>query len=296
MNSQGLDPSLLLRLERLVLATKQRTRGTVQGKRRSRQMGASLEFADYRQYSPGDDTRRLDWNTYARTGRPFIKQFMDEQELQVNLYLDCSRSMDFGSTGGMTKLEYAGLLAACVGYVGLAGYDRVGVRLFSSRIVKELPLLRGRGNAHRLFTFLNDIPVERTGDLTAALREPLSLPRQPGMTWIFSDFLYEEGIEETLQYFQAAKQELVVVQVLNPDELHPQLSGDLRLVDSELGTGKEVAVSGRTLQAYLKTVREFTQGLQSFCHERGIAYMLARTDRDAAETVNRTMRENGLLS
>jgi uncharacterized protein (DUF58 family) len=101
-----LDSSLMLRLDSLSLAAKNRIRGTMQGKRRSRQLGSSQEFADYRIYTPGDDTRQFDWNVFGRTGKPFIKQFMDEQELQVNVYIDCSKSMDFGE-GTANKFLYA---------------------------------------------------------------------------------------------------------------------------------------------------------------------------------------------
>ncbi len=160
----GLDPKLLLRLEQMSLAAKRRTRGTMQGKRRSKQLGASLEFADYRMYAPGDDIRRFDWGAYARTGKPFIKQFMDEQELQVNLYIDVTRSMGFPlEEAAGNKLMYARQLAACIGYMALSGYDRVSARLFSDRIVRELPMLRGKGSVHRLFRFCRRRKRNREG-------------------------------------------------------------------------------------------------------------------------------------
>ncbi|WJH34622.1 DUF58 domain-containing protein [Paenibacillus sp. CC-CFT747] len=138
------------------VAAKKRIRGTMQGKRRSRMLGSSMEFADYRMYTPGDDTRQLDWNVYGRTGKAFIKQFMDEQELQVHLYVDVSRSMDFGGTDSHpdhSKFLYARRLAACVGYITLAGYDRVGVKLFGEDMIGQLPVMRGKGSASRLLPF-----------------------------------------------------------------------------------------------------------------------------------------------
>ncbi|CRF29013.1 Uncharacterised protein [Mycobacterium tuberculosis] len=115
------------------------------------------------------------------------------------------------------------------------------------------------------------------------------------MTWIFSDFLYESGIEETLNYLLAARQEVVVAQVLSEEEVRPALAGDLRLIDSESGTGKEVAVTGRVIEAYQAAVRQYTHGLKRFCHERGMTYLLATTDVPAADAVLRSLRENGLL-
>ncbi|SDI30919.1 DUF58 domain-containing protein [Paenibacillus naphthalenovorans] len=292
----GLDPKLLLRLEQMSLVAKRRTRGTMQGKRRSKQLGASLEFADYRMYAPGDDIRRFDWGAYARTGKPFIKQFMDEQELQVNLYIDVTRSMGFPlEEAAGNKLMYARQLAACIGYMALSGYDRVSARLFSDRIVRELPMLRGKGSVHRLFRFLSEAEAESGGDIADAVMKPGAIPRQPGMTWIFSDFLYESGIEEALNYLLAARQEVVVVQVLSEEEMRPALTGDLRLIDSESGTGKEVAVTARVIEAYQAAIRQYTHGLKQFCHERGMTYVLATTDVPVADAVLRSLREHGLL-
>lgn len=292
----GLDPKLLLRLEQMSLVAKRRTRGTMQGKRRSKQLGASLEFADYRMYAPGDDIRRFDWGAYARTGKPFIKQFMDEQELQVNLYIDVTRSMGFPlEEAAGNKLMYARQLAACIGYMALSGYDRVSARLFSDRIVRELPMLRGKGSVHRLFRFLSEAEAESGGDIADAVMKPGAIPRQPGMTWIFSDFLYESGIEEALNYLLAARQEVVVVQVLSEEEVRPALTGDLRLIDNESGTGKEVAVTARVIEAYQAAIRQYTHGLKQFCHERGMTYVLATTDVPVADAVLRSLREHGLL-
>jgi len=296
MNGPGmlLDSDLMLRLDALRLSAKNRVRGTMQGKRRSRQLGSSQEFADYRQYTPGDDTRQLDWNVFGRTGKPFIRQFMDEQELQVNLYVDASKSMDFGD-GPANKFLYARKLAACIGYIALAGYDRVSVRLFSDRIDRQLPMLRGKGMFHRLVQFLEQAAVESSGDLAAAVMQPAQLPRQPGVTLIFSDFLYESGVEESLSYLLAARQEVVVVQLLSPKEMHPDMVGDLRLIDSETFSGKEVAVTGRVIKAYQEAVRQYTRGLQRFCHERNMTYVLTITDAPLPDTVQRAFLQSGVL-
>jgi len=239
-----LPSGLLLQLEQLSLVAKRRVRGTMQGKRRSKQLGSSLEFADYREYAPGDDTRRFDWSVYGRTGKPFIKQYMDEQELQVHLFLDASRSMNFGEDasgllveGGKlgNKLEYAKQLAASIGYIALAAYDRVDVASFTDQIDSHTPLMRGRGSAERLFHFMQMMegqPINK-GRANAdhlyfarPFMNPYALSRQQGMTWVFSDFLAEQGVEEALSYLLSAKQEVVVVQVLHPQELEPKLVGD----------------------------------------------------------------------
>lgn len=336
---QLLDASLMRRLDQMSIAAKSRISGTMQGKRRSRNYGSSLDFADYRLYSPGDDTRQLDWNAYGRTGKPFIKLFMDEQELHIHLWLDASKSMDFGRAGfadglsghpfagsaasssrglttrraapqhapgearvgkgsgasPLTKWEYARTLAAAIGYVSLNRYDRVSAAAFTDRVTGQLKHLRGKGSAARLFEFLAGCEAQGAGDAGAVFCNPAVLPRQAGMTWLFSDFLYENGVLEALQYLLAAKQEVVVVQVLSPEELNPGLSGELRLIDSESGAAKEVAVSSKVLQSYREAVEAYTQSLRSFCFERGITYLLAATDVPPGDFLLGELRRSGLV-
>ncbi|ALS27660.1 hypothetical protein IJ21_22630 [Paenibacillus sp. 32O-W] len=297
------DMSVLYRLERMSLPAKGRFRGTMQGKRRSRAFGSSLEFADYRPYAPGDDIRRIDWNVYGRTGRAFVRQYWDEQELSVCLYIDVSTSMRFGEESGR-KLDYALRLAACVGYAALAGDDRVAVRLFADGIVRELPMCRGRGAAHRLFRFLDgalrgdfegEAGAAGGSDLYAAFRHPSALPGRSGQTWLFTDGLHESGLEDTIRALLAAGQDVVYVQLLSPAEIDPQLTGELRLIDSETGTGKEVAIGGSVVASYRQAVRQHCETIRRYCEERGVAYLFADTGRPIADTVLRSFREAGLL-
>ncbi len=293
----SLDGETLARLERLSVVAKTRIRGTMQGKRRSYQPGASLDFADYRLYTPGDDVRAIDWNVYGRSGKPFVKLFLDEQELPIRLWVDVSASMNTGgeSSGGENKLVYAKRLAASVGYMALCGYDRVAAGVFGETVSASVPPMRGRGAAPRLFRFLAEAEPERTGHLYRSLSAPGALPRQPGMTWVFSDFLYESGVRETLNVLQAAKQDVVVVQVLSPEELRPALSGDLRLVDVETGEGKEVAMSAKVLGAYRDALDAYTESLRRFCRERNMAYALASTDAPALDWIASALRGAGVL-
>ncbi|GAA3403865.1 DUF58 domain-containing protein [Paenibacillus hodogayensis] len=294
-----LDSQSLLRLERMTVMAKNRISGTMQGKRKSRQTGASLDFADYRLYAPGDDIRQIDWNAYGRSGKPFVKLFHDERELLVRIWVDVSASMDTGGgpdgADGVSKLMHAKKLAASIGYMALAGYDRVAAGVFGERVAGTLPTVRGKASAQRLFRFLEEAAPAAAGDIRQALTEPLALPRQPGMTWLFSDFLYENGVQDALNRLLAAKQEVAVVQVLSPEELYPDFEGDLRLVDVETGLGKEVAMSSRVIKAYKEALDEYTGGLRAFCHERGIAYALAPTNVPALEWIATTMRQTGAL-
>ncbi|RCX20412.1 uncharacterized protein DUF58 [Fontibacillus phaseoli] len=308
MMSPLLPPGLLPKLERLSVNSGKRVRGTVQGKRRSGQFGASLEFADYREYTPGDDIRRFDWSVYRRTGRPFVRQYWDEQEMYVSLYLDISASMDFGGRqildqGGVpgqeNKLQYAKMLAAAVGYMALASEDRVQASIFAAKIENRLPNIRGKASASRLFAFLQEAAASGTGDMSQALHTPSSLPSRPGMTWIFSDLWFEGGTEDvkaTLSYFLAAGQEVVLVHVVSEDELQPEVSGDLRLVDSELGTGKEIAITGKVLDAYQKELNRYTGDISGYCSERGIRYVQTPTHWQLEKGIFEALRGAGAIA
>ncbi|WP_136603846.1 DUF58 domain-containing protein [Paenibacillus dokdonensis] len=302
-----LPPDWMMRLERLTLGSGRRVAGTLQGKRRSSRLGASLEFADYRSYAPGDDIRRFDWGVYSRTGKPFVRQFMDEQELMVSLYVDCSASMDFGGSsldgkptreGAGNKLLFAKRLAASIGYIALCSYERVGAYCYSDRLDGRLPLLRGRGSTMRLFQFLHDAPPGGEGSLSSALGEPGAMPRLSGMTWVFSDFWLGEGesaMGSILSRLAGAGQEVVLVQVLSPEEIHPDLSGDLRLVDSELNTGKEVAITGRVLQSYRDELERYQNELRKIASERGISFVTLSSDMTLQEAVFGVLAGSGLV-
>lgn len=312
-----LPPEWLTRLERLSLGARTRVAGTLQGKRRSRRLGSSLEFADYRLYAPGDDVRRFDWGVYSRTGKAFVRQFMDEQELMVSIYVDCSASMNArtstslldsstssgtpvsgGMDSGGAKWMLARQLAASIGYMALSSYDRLQVACYSRTLDSRLPILRGKGAAHRLFAHLQQAPTGGDGSLAAALSVPGALPRLPGMTWIFSDFWLEGGEEElsrSLSLLSGASQETVLVHVLSREELEPRLSGDLRLVDSESLTGKEVAVTGRVLDAYREELENYRQMLARVCAERGVTYVLIPADMPLQEAVFGILAGAGLV-
>ncbi|WP_235440503.1 DUF58 domain-containing protein [Paenibacillus sp. DMB20] len=182
--------------------------------------------------------------------------------------------------------------------MALSSYDRLQVACYSRTLDSRLPVLRGKGAAHRLFTHLQQAPVGGDGSLAAALSVPGALPRLPGMTWIISDFWLEGGEEElsrSLSLLSGAGQETVLVHILSREELEPRLSGDLRLVDIETGTGKEVAVTGRVLEAYREELERYRQMLARVCAERGMTYVLIPDDMPLQEAVFGILAGAGLV-
>lgn len=290
------DMSLLGRIEQLRIASRSKVKGTLAGKRRSVSLGGSQEFADYRPYAPGDDIRRIDWSVYGRTRRAYVRQYWDEQELIVHMYVDISRSMSFGEQE-TNKLQYALRLAASVGYAALCGDDRVAMKLFTDRIVQELPPVHGRASSPKWFQFIADatrsIDYEQSSesvlsklDLSAVFRAPGVLPRRSGVSWLLTDAMFEEGIEAAIVSLQAAKQQVVLCHLLSPSELDPELSGELKLIDSELKTGKDIAVGHRLLSDYRKAVSEYIERLKHLCAERGVIYVFVNTGISLNDTIH----------
>lgn len=286
-----LSPTLLARLERLELVTRKIFRGRLKGERRSRRLGQSVEFADYRNYVPGDDLRFLDWNLFARLDKLFLRLFLEEEDLHFFAVLDASASMDFGSP---TKLQYARQLAAALGFVGLVRADRVQLAVLGGT-PRETPPLRGRHQLRRLLDQLADIQPGRNVPLAPSLRDFCLRHPTKGILVLLTDLLDKQGFEPVLQPLVAQRMDVYVVHILSRDELEPRVQGDLRLVDSEDQAVVDVTVSRPLLDRYQQTLRRFLDGARLYCHRRGLNYLLTPTDLPVEEVVTRYLRRRGLV-
>ncbi|MCC7491183.1 MAG: DUF58 domain-containing protein [Fimbriimonadaceae bacterium] len=286
------DPEFLRALERLKLVSKRAVSGALKGERRSTRRGVSIEFADYRDYVPGDDLRYLDHNIYGRLDRLLIKLFVEEEDLRVYLLLDRSRSMAFGDP---SKFDYARRLTAALAWLGLVGLDRVTVASFGSGLEGGLPPLRGAGNVGRVFDFLTALQPDGGTGLAASLTRFGHEHPQPGLCVVVSDFLDPAGYQAGLRALQARRYEVVALQVLAPDELNPQVTGDLKLIDSETGEAREITVSDSLLRRYRRSAAAWCDGLRQFCRGRGMAYVQALTSDPVEALVQTALRRLGLV-
>ncbi|WP_400162509.1 DUF58 domain-containing protein [Brevibacillus sp. TJ4] len=287
-----LDPSWLARLERMQVASRRAASGSQAGKRRARQLGSSMEFADYRAYVPGDDLRQLDWNAYARSGKLFLKKYLDETELHVSLYLDCSRSMSYGQP---SKMSLAAKIAAALGYLSLCHLDHVSVYAFDRQIVGSLRGLQGKGQSLRLLPFLAGLQPGGAGDFEQAVRSPGAVQGRPGISIVLSDFLFDGGYERAVSYLQAARQDVTLVQILSREELAPDYQGELRLIDSETAQAKEVSVTGALLADYQNSVQEYQRQLASFAYGRGISYVAVQPEQPLETILFSVLRQAGVI-
>jgi uncharacterized protein (DUF58 family) len=289
------DEKALRKLDRLALVASQVRAGQIKGERRSTKHGTSIEFADYRDYTRGDDLRRVDWNVYARLERPFIKLLEEEEDLAVHLLLDASRSMDYGAEE-QHKFRYAQRLAAALGYVALAAGDRMTVTVLrGTALADQFGPARGRGHALRLLSFLEDLRADGTTELEAALRTYALGAKRPGLAFLISDLFSPGGYRDGLAQLQGRGYEISVLHLLAPDEIDPPLAGDLRLIDIETGSPQDVTLDGGLRQLYRKRVGAWRDEIESYCIKRGIHYIPVTTDTAWDELVLFHLRRRGLI-
>ena len=271
-----LNDDMLHRLDALRLAMQSYVRGGAGGVRKSRALGDSAEFSDFREYAPGDDLRRIDWNAYARFDRLFLKLFMEEQEMHLTLILDVSASMGFGEP---SKWAFAVDAALMLLYLAVSGGDKVSIVALNGEKVLKSPVYAGRQGYVQGSAFLQDIRPSGATRLTQAVTQiPLKAAR--GMCALISDLFSEDGSEGALAFLQYRKQQVVLAQVLSKEEMEPELNGSLRLIDAEGGPAMDVTVNGELLRRYHKNLESFIGGARSFCHRRGMPYVLLRSDMD----------------
>jgi uncharacterized protein (DUF58 family) len=290
------DETSLRKLQQLTLVTARVRAGALRGERRSLKRGAGLDFADFRDYVPGDDLRRVDWNVYARLDRPYVKLREEEEDLAVHLLVDASQSMEWGE-GAQHKFNYALRLAAGVGSIGLSTGDRVTVSTLKTSKVSETSevSLRGQQYLMQLLKFLEAQQAAGMTDLEAATRRYLIKPRRPGVVILISDLLSPNGYQAAVKLLQQRGHEVSIVHVLSPDEIDPPLAGDLKLIDIETGGAQEVSVDGGLRDAYRARVATWRGEAQAFCRARGVRYLAVQTDRPWDEVVLYDMRKAGIV-
>ena len=287
-----LDPAFIQKLDTLSLLSRKRLRGVQRGDRRSTASGRGMEFDDYRAYQLGDDYRYIDWNVVSRLDRLFVKMFAEEEDLDVSLMVDTSRSM---AAGDPAKLLVAKQLAAAIGYIGLVNLDRVGVTAFASTVAARLDRLRGRGRARNLLEFLDGLASSGETDLEMAMRRHLATSPRRGLLILLSDLFDPRGYEQALLLSRRHRFQTFLIHILADDELVPAITGDLRLVDVETGRAVEVTVDAEALAAYASARDAFFNEIERFCFRHGIDYLRTATSVPVETLVLRWLRQGGLL-
>jgi uncharacterized protein (DUF58 family) len=283
-----LDAETLQRLDSLALITRKPMATGRPGRRRSPLAGSSMEFADYRRYAPGDDFRRIDWRAYARLERLFLRVFEAEENLTVTVLIDCSDSMQHGTP---SKASLATTLAAALSYIALKCEDSVIAGALTDRLKAHRRIGSGKHAIWTVGEFLTRLPHSGTTDLNRALYDLGRVVTSPGLTIVISDFLAPGGYETGLRAVRQLRQEVVLLQILAPDEIDPDLQGDWRLRDSEGVSSVEVSSTPGVLQAYRQRLIAFMQELASFAHAHAMTYAMIPSDTAIIDVVQRLLRQ-----
>jgi len=279
------------RLARLRLKVSRRFTNRGRGEHLGVKGGTSTEFCDYRDYAAGDDVRFVDWNIFARIQRPYLKQFHQEEELHVAVLIDASRSMLFEE-----KLALAQRLAAALGVLGLRGGEKVSAyALGTAGPAPRLPPARGRGAQGKLFAFLEsiegggDTPVER--GIEGFLRQHSGR----GVAVVISDFLTDGDLRRSFNLLHNAGLEICAVQILGPAELAPEITGDLRFVDSETAANLDISAAGDLLSLYHEYRLAHAAQLTALCQQRAGKFLSISSAEPLERVVFDLMRRRGWI-
>lgn len=287
-----LSEDTLRRLDAFTLAMREHARGGTGGMRRAKTTGSSVEFSDFRNYAPGDDLRRVDWNAFARFDRLFLKLFLDEQETTLRVLLDASASMNCGEP---SKWQMALRLAAMLSYLSLCRYDRVAIVSLEEGGIRRSQRFGGRASFPQVEAFLESLqPKGPTRLDDALLRVPISAGR--GVCVLISDLLTGEGWTRGASSLLYRRQELSVLHLLSPQELEPDMSGAVQLLDSEGEPACDVQISPDTLRRYREALEAFLLEQQAFCHARNVAYLRLDSGMDLEQGVLKALVTSGVLT
>ncbi|UCF09978.1 MAG: DUF58 domain-containing protein [Candidatus Bipolaricaulota bacterium] len=292
MTEALIDTEFLERLANLRFIVRGRWKGRLSGVHASRRAGVSLEFADYREYCPGDDLRYVDWNIYGRLDRVLVKSFVHEVDLPVTLLVDCSASMSLGQP---SKLRYAGRLCAALSYLGLNGLERVGVYPFAERLLPGIPPRHGMRQMGHVLRLLQGLSAERPTAMDEALAQYVAHSHESGLVFVIGDLLTDRGYEEGISRLRVRGDRVVVVQLLAREELDPALEGSVRITEAESAQHLELDIGRRTLAQYRQRLDAELSRLESFLAGLQIPYFLVPTDAPLEELLYRRFRAQGVL-
>src|ERR1700722_13237847 len=270
------DSDFLKKLEYLSLVSRRVFRGQLLAQRRTMQLGGGIEFADHREYTPGDDFRYLDWNVFARHDELLLKRFQEEEDLHVYILLDSSRSMAYGDP---VKFDYARQVAAAMAYIALADLDRVAIVAFAGDIIADFPLTRGKARILSLLKFLEGLEPQGTvTDLSRVVKGFVHRTQRRGLALLVSDLYDPAGFQPGLDLLRHHRYEPHIIQIFDRAEAEPKLKGDVELFDVETGSIQKVTVTERNLRQYRAIFDAFQESIKSYCQTYGLGCTRASTE------------------
>ena len=293
MGKLVIDEGFLQRVEMLQTVLKNNIAGMFGGNHKSKAFGSSCEFTDYRNYAPGDDITKIDWNAYARFETLYLKLYLDERQLHTKIYLDISQSMAFGDG---KKAETALKLAATLAYLSVTELDRVSIyTIKNSEVTEVISALSGRERYFSEIMKLNEIEFGGDCFITDGIM-PTQVGYGDGLSVIISDFLTDENYENAIDYLADKKRDLLCVQILTSEELNPKIRGKNVFYDSEdPSRSYRKNINKDIIRAYREAVQYVQDRIMNYCNARGAEYILVKDDKPIDEILFETLTERGVL-
>lgn len=286
------DDEFQRKLEYLALVSRRVFAGRLRAERRTKKSGSGVEFADHRDYQPGDDFRSLDWHAYQRFDRLLVRLFEEEEDLSVYFIIDASASMGFREG---KKLRHAKRIAAALAYVALANLDRVTLVSTNDRVLGRMPETRGKARIFKVFRFLREVSAEGQTDLGDALRTFVAQHKRRGLAILVSDLYDPAGFEAGINVLRYNKFDPFVVHVIDRDEARPEFHGDVLVYDCETGDEREVTVTAKVLDRFAHAHGEYVAEVERFCAAKQVPYAVADVKMPFEELILRVFRRGGFL-
>ena len=280
------------KLDYLAMVSRRVFTGAMRAERRTKKTGSGVEFADHRDYAPGDDFRYLDWHAYQRFDRLLIRLYEEEEDLSIYFIVDSSSSMAFGDG---EKLRQAKRLTAALAYVGLANLDRIAIVTATDEISGRMQSTRGKARIFRIFRFLKGVKADGHTDLGEAMKTFVAQHKRRGLAVLLTDLYDPAGFERGINVLRYNKFEPFVIHVVDPSEARPDLRGDVRVYDCETGEEREVTVTAKVLARYGVAFEEYLEEAKRFCTARQVSYFRADVNVPFDELILRVFRRGGFL-
>ena len=298
MKGSYLNDEFFSRLETLSLELRADLAGFFGGKHLVKTYGQTVEFADYREYMLGDDIRRIDWNLYSRFEKFFLKLFTDERQMHTQIFIDCSASM---GKYNPEKAAYTVAVGAALGYLSVHNMDKVSFKLINGeRSEDPFGTIVGKRSFFDAISTLEELSFDGESDLRAAVVNAPNPGNNDGLTVIISDFMTESDWRKAVDYLCYKKRQVLLVQVLTPEERDPLYTGRVNLIDSESvdvadTKNMKMKVDRSSLNAYEAALNEMVGELHQFCNSRGAAFVSVCTDQPIERVLFKELLKVGIM-
>ena len=293
-----IDDNFLNKLETAALYVRTNMQGYFGGNHQTRSYGSTVEFADFREYVLGDDIRRIDWNLYSRFEKYFIKLFVDERQMHIQIFLDCSASMQKGDSD---KALYAMRAAAAIGFLSVQNMDKTSVRLIQGDFAADLcGTITGKDSFYRGISKLDEVRFKGSADLENAIIKCPNPGSNNGLTVIISDFMTDSNWKKAVDYLLFQKRQIMLIQVLSPEEADPAYTGRMRLVDLEADDPLDerhmkLKITRSHLKAYRQALDDFRADIKIFCAWGEVVFISVVSDEPIEKLLFERMYKTGTI-